>query len=105
MKFASWITYGGDAAKVAELRPQHRAYLARLLAQEQLVLAGPFADGTGGLFVYEAPDEAVAMRLVGEDPFFTGGVFAQVQMKPWNAVFCNADALQAPLACAAMASS
>ena len=33
MKFASWITYASDAATVAELRPQHRAYLAGLLAK------------------------------------------------------------------------
>ncbi|MEJ8822336.1 YciI family protein [Variovorax humicola] len=105
MKFASWITYAADAATVAELRPKHRAYLASLLAQGKLVLAGPFADGSGALFVYEAPDQDAAMHLVGQDPFFTGGVFAQVQTKPWTSVFCNPHALQPPLASAALASS
>ncbi|WP_213954377.1 MULTISPECIES: YciI family protein [unclassified Variovorax] len=105
MKFSCWITYAPDAATVAELRPRHRAYLASLLAQGELVLAGPFADGSGALFVYEAADEAAAMHLIGQDPFFTGGVFAQVLVKPWTAVFCNPSALQPALASAALASS
>lgn len=92
MKFASFVRYHPDAARIAERRPAHRAYLAELHAQGRLLLAGPFTDDSGALFVHEAADAAEVAALVAADPF-ADGVFAEVQTRPWKPVFIGAAAL------------
>jgi hypothetical protein len=54
MKFAKYIEYVDDQDAIAAIRPTHRAYLAGLLERGQLAAAGPFDDGAGAVFVYEA---------------------------------------------------
>ncbi len=93
MKFASHIDYAADAAKIAALRPEHRAYLSELFKQGKLLAAGPFTDDSGALFVYEAASLEEALKLVADDPFAIGGVFTRVVTKPWKLVFVNAEAL------------
>jgi uncharacterized protein len=58
MKFANYIRYVEDRDAVAAIRPAHRAYLRGLLEGGQLAAAGPFDDGSGALFIYEAPISA-----------------------------------------------
>src|SRR6266513_2119010 len=54
MKFAAIIEYLQDKAKIAEIRPVHRQYLASLKQKGQLAISGPFTDDSGALIVYEA---------------------------------------------------
>jgi uncharacterized protein YciI len=93
MKFAAIIEYLQDKARVAELRPVHRQYLASLRERGQLVASGPFTDDSGALIIYEAPSREEAEKLLRGDPFHAGGIFVRWQLRPWNPVIANRDLL------------
>ena len=85
-KFAAILTYG-DEAKRLETRPRHREYLRSLLERGQLHGSGPWADDSGALIIYEAPDEAAARALLAADPFSQSpGIITDVQLREWNRV-------------------
>ena len=91
MKYAAIIEYSQDKAKIAEVRPTHRQYLARLKENGQLAASGPFTDDSGALIVYEAnsPDEAEG--FLKADPFNQAGIFLSYKIRPWNTVIANRD--------------
>lgn len=89
MKFTAFVEYTHEPERIAQTRPAHRAYLQDLLRQDRLVLAGPFADGSGALFIYDAPNEDEAAKLAANDPFSKASLFKKVVMKPWTPVFSN----------------
>ena len=89
MKFAAVIEYVQDPSKIAEIRPQHRQYLAQLRDQGQLAASGPFTDDSGALIIYEAGSLEEAERLLRADPFHSGGVFVQWRIRPWKPVLFN----------------
>jgi uncharacterized protein YciI len=93
MKFAAIIEYLQDKAKVAQLRPVHRQYLASLRERGQLVASGPFTDDSGALIIYEAPTREEAEKLLQGDPFHQSGIFVRWQLRPWNPVIANRDLL------------
>lgn len=72
MKYVAWLTIV-DAEKNQASRPQHLAYLQNLYRQGLVAMAGPFADGSGGMVVYQGVDEETAQRLASEDPAVTSG--------------------------------
>jgi uncharacterized protein YciI len=90
MKFTAFVEYTHEPERIARTRPAHRDYLQDLLQQGRLVLAGPFADGSGALFIYDVPNEEEAAKLVANDPFAKASLFKKVVMKPWTPVFSNA---------------
>ena len=96
MKFANYIRYIEDQDAIAAIRPTHRAYLHGLLERGQLVAAGPFADGTGALFIYEADDIDAARGLAEADPYTLGGVIKQQTITPWTLVYSNPVLLLQP---------
>src|SRR5471030_1200888 len=69
MKYAAIIEYLQDKAKIAEIRPVHRQYLASLKDKGQLAASGPFTDDSGALIVYEASTREDAESLLKGDPF------------------------------------
>jgi uncharacterized protein YciI len=91
MKFAAIIEYAQDRAKIAEVRPAHRLYLAALKEKGQLAASGPFTDDSGALIVYEAASAAEAEQLLRADPFNQNGIFVKYVLRPWNPVICNRD--------------
>jgi uncharacterized protein len=91
MKYANFVSYTTDKSKIAAHRPAHREYLSRLIQQGKLMAAGPFADDSGALFVYEAASGEAAAALVAEDPFSINGVFQSTRLKPWKIVFSNPE--------------
>ena len=50
------ITYVQE--KMPDVRPRHREFLSKLAEQGRVAVAGPLGDGTGGLTLYQADDEA-----------------------------------------------
>jgi uncharacterized protein YciI len=74
-----------------ETRPEHLVYLEGLNASGALALAGPFLDvegkPNGSLLVIEAADQEAAQELAGGDPYAKAGLFASVEVRPWNWVF------------------
>jgi uncharacterized protein YciI len=91
MKFAAIIEYAQDKAKIAELRPVHRQYLASLKQAGQLAASGPFTDDSGALIIYEAPSREEAEKLLQGDPFHRNDIFLNYQLRPWNPVIANRD--------------
>ena len=95
MKYAAIIEYAQDKAKIAEIRPVHRQYLASLRDSGRLVISGPFTDDSGACIVYEAPTVEEATQLLQGDPFYQNGIFLNYKLRPWNVVMVNRDLLPA----------
>jgi uncharacterized protein YciI len=95
MKFAAIIEYSQDKAKIQELRPLHRQYLATLREKYQLVASGPFTDDSGALIIYEAGSRDEAEKLLQADPFHKNGIFLKYVLRPWNPVIANRELLPA----------
>ena len=72
-------------------RPDHVAFLEGLNGEGKLKFAGPFLDGdgkpNGSLVVVEADDRDAAEALASGDPYAKAGLFASVEILPWNWVF------------------
>ena len=95
MKFAAIIEYSQDKAKIQELRPLHRQYLATLRENYQLVASGPFTDDSGALIIYEAGSRDEAEKLIQADPFHKNGIFLKYDLRPWHPVIANRELLPA----------
>lgn len=93
MKFAATIEYLQDKAKIAEIRPVHRQYLAELKGKGRLAISGPFTDDSGALIVYEAGSAQEAESFLKEDPFCKNGIFLKWVLRPWNPVIANRELL------------
>jgi len=52
-------------------RPAHRERLQALFGDGRLVMAGPLADDSGALLIFEVSDEQALARLIDQDPYFT----------------------------------
>ena len=76
-------------------RPDHLAYWEE--NTQSMVLAGPYLDGDGraigSLMIVAAPDGAAAKALADNDPYALAGVFASVDIKPWNWVIKRPEGL------------
>ena len=96
MKYANYIRYADDQKAIAAIRPAHRAYLATLLERGNLAAAGPFLDGAGALFIYEAASADIAEQFAAEDPYTTGGVIKEHTIEPWQLVYSNPALLEQP---------
>lgn len=79
------IKFGEDERRLP-VRPAHRRYLADLLAAGKLVTAGPWADDTGALLVYEVADEAELRGLLARDPYLMADVCEIVQLREWRPI-------------------
>ncbi|MBC6941611.1 MAG: YciI family protein [Xanthomonadales bacterium] len=80
----------------AAARPAHLQRLQALREQGHLVLAGPLpaidaadpgpAGYSGSLIVAEFADLAAAQAWAAADPYVAGGVYAQVDVRPFRQV-------------------
>lgn len=95
MKFVNYVAYTAVPGRVAALRPAHREYMAQLHGDGRLVAGGPFADGSGALYIYETGSLAAAEEIVADDPYHIGGVFADCRLSAWEIVKANPALIQA----------
>jgi uncharacterized protein len=72
---------------------KHTAHLRELDTEGQLVLAGPFADHSGGLLVLNCGDQAAAEAIMSVDPLIVSGV-STFRVHAW--LIGNADNNYAP---------
>jgi uncharacterized protein len=91
MKFINLCHYIDDLERVAELRPAHRQYMAKLDSENKLWAAGPFSNGTGALFIYEAEDHHAAEEILHAGPYFRGGALGKFELTEWKPALYNAD--------------
>jgi len=76
-----------------DTRASHLDYLNSL--SDRLKFAGPFlgddAKPNGSLVVVEAPDLDAAKEIAANDPYAKAGLFASVDVRPWNWAIKNPD--------------
>lgn len=76
-----------------DTRTAHLDYLSGL--GDHLKFAGPFlgddAKPNGSLVVVEAADLAGAKAIAANDPYAKAGLFASVDIRPWNWAIKNPD--------------
>ena len=70
--YAVTYRYVDDAARLDEVRPEHRAFLREQYEAGRLLLSGPLADGDPG--------------ALADDPFRREGLIAEATMRTWNVV-------------------
>ncbi|WP_137157090.1 YciI-like protein [Rhizobium sp. FKL33] len=79
-----------------DTRPEHVAWLNEINASGVLTFAGPFLDGdnkpNGSLVVVKAETLEEAQAISAADPYAKAGLFASVDIRPWNWVFNNPEA-------------
>jgi uncharacterized protein YciI len=64
---------------------EHGPYMLDLYKKGVMKFAGPFSDGSGGAFVFEAASEAEADAIVAADPAVRDKVFVPERF-PWYLV-------------------
>jgi uncharacterized protein len=94
MLYAIICTDNPDSLAVRQAnRPEHLAYLEGLGGK--LKAAGPFLDESGepngSLIVIEADSVADAKAAAALDPYAKAGLFARVEVRPWNWRINNPD--------------
>ena len=87
--FAIRATDRDDALQLRmDTREKHLQHLERL--GDRLKAAGPTLDGNGkpagSLVIFEATDQAEARAFADADPYAEAGLFARVEVMPWNAL-------------------
>lgn len=78
------LAFGDDPARLAA-RPAHREMLARLKERGVLVMAGPWADDSGALLVFDAGRSEVD-EIVARDPYYSTGGVTVVGLREWRPV-------------------
>jgi uncharacterized protein len=68
------------------VRPAHLDNLKPLVDRGQMVIGGPFTDGSGSLMIVDFASEAEAVAFAHSDPYVTQGVFDRVEIKPFRKV-------------------
>jgi len=63
--------------------PAHRARLAELHAAGTLVTAGPWADDSGALLVFDT-DRSEVDGILADDPYYTAPGVAVVAVREWR---------------------
>ncbi len=96
MRFVVYARYIEDAERVQASRTRHRAYAVSMVNEGKLILAGPFMDGYGALFIYDAESEHETRRYVEADPFHTDGIFSNIEIRPWKMLGTNVEKLSVP---------
>lgn len=85
--FAVQYAYDDRSTRRDAVRPEHRAYLARLVEEGSLLASGPWADGDpGAQLLVRADSPADVDRLLDADPFVREGLVASRTMREWTPV-------------------
>jgi uncharacterized protein YciI len=72
-----------DAEKNKEVRPAHLDYVRRLHQEGKVLMVGPFADGKGGMVIYQADSLEEAQSLAENDPVIVEKC-RTLELREWN---------------------
>lgn len=78
------LVFGDDPARLAA-RPAHREVLARLKERGVLVMAGPWADDSGALLVFDAERSEVD-DVMARDPYYATSGVTVVGLREWRPI-------------------
>ncbi|MEN1967179.1 YciI family protein [Lentibacillus sp. N15] len=73
MKYFAVFSPMLDAEKSEHYRPDHLNFIQKQLDNGRIFAKGRFADGAGGLVIYQANDYAEVEALVKQDPYVVKG--------------------------------
>lgn len=92
--YVNYAKYVSDHSHVLRVRPAHRSYAQSIRAKGALIMAGPFADDSGALLIYQAQSKEEAMALVLEDPYHAQGVYETYALSEWRLFGLNAGLIE-----------
>lgn len=92
--YVNYVKYVSDHSRVLRVRPAHRSYTQSIRAQGSLIIAGPFADDSGALLIYQAPSKDEAMALISADPYQTEGVYETYALSEWRLFGLNTELVE-----------
>ncbi|MFD1706815.1 YciI family protein [Siminovitchia sediminis] len=69
MKYFAVLLPMKDEEKSKEFRPAHLEFLARMKKEKKVVMFGRFADGAGGLVIYQGESLEDIESWVKQDPY------------------------------------
>jgi uncharacterized protein len=78
------LRFDDNPARLAA-RPQHRRRLDELHAQGDLLLAGPWADDSGALLIFNA-DIARVRDVIQDDPYYTTPGVTVLGIRDWTPI-------------------
>ena len=79
------VAFAPDAQARLALRPAHREKLAALHVDGKLVAAGPYADESGALLLFDA-DRAAVEAAIAADPYYRAQGVTVVSVAEWSPV-------------------
>ncbi|MCK8612543.1 YciI family protein [Gordonia sp. C13] len=86
--FAVQYTYRpAKAALRDQHRPLHREWLGEENKAGNVLVAGPYPDGSGALIIISAADLEAAEAFLANDPFQAHQAVDAVRIDEWNQVF------------------
>jgi uncharacterized protein YciI len=85
-RFVLQLAFTRDNERRLQVRPAHRDYLTRLHEQGKLEMAGPWADDSGALIVYQVEDESEARAILARDPYTIADVVEVVRLTEWRTI-------------------
>ena len=71
---------------------EHARFMDALFEAGTVILAGPFADGSGSMAILSAESEAAARAIYREDPWTQHDVLVAGEVKEWT-IFLDARTL------------
>lgn len=92
--YVSYAKYVSDLSRIDRVRLAHRSYARTIEASGKLIMAGPFADDSGALFIYRAQSKDEAMSLVLDDPYHAEGIFEAYALSEWRLFGLNAGLIR-----------
>ncbi|MFC3851132.1 YciI family protein [Corynebacterium hansenii] len=85
--YAVSYSYDPEDPRIAEVRPDHRAFIAGLKEKGAIIGSGPHPDAEGGaLIVIRVGDGEDPASVMDADPFHVRGVLAGRTIREWNPV-------------------
>jgi hypothetical protein len=79
------LAFSDDPARL-EARPAHRRLIQELHDQGVVVMAGPFADESGALVIFDVPDREAVDRIIAQDPYYKAPGVTIVSCREWSPI-------------------
>jgi uncharacterized protein len=84
-RFVVHMVFKNEAERL-KVRPEHRRHLQALAEEGRLITAGPWADDTGALHIYEVTDEAELREILSRDPYTAVDAYELALLREWTPI-------------------
>jgi uncharacterized protein YciI len=81
-----YVSAPEGAARLDEVRPEHRAWLRERAEAGDLLASGPYEGGAKALLIFQAADRGALDTVLAEDPFAQASLIADTVVTPWNPI-------------------